>query len=91
MCDQLGGIFSTSGENVYGFAQKVPSASEPKARYFSKIMLVHTRRRKLFRKSKNWKALNWYRIPLLVLILNHQTTICFVLWSSSFVVKSSNL
>jgi hypothetical protein len=35
--------------------------------------------KKLFRKSKNWKVLNCYRIPLLVLILCHQTTICFVL------------
>jgi hypothetical protein len=30
--------------------------------YFSKITLVHTRQRKLFRKSKNWKVLNCYRI-----------------------------
>jgi hypothetical protein len=30
--------------------------------------------------------LNCYRIPLLVLILSHQTTICFVLWPSSFVL-----
>jgi hypothetical protein len=28
--DQRGGIFSKIRENVYGFAQKVPSASEPK-------------------------------------------------------------
>jgi histone-lysine N-methyltransferase SETMAR len=46
-----------------------------------------TRRRKLFRKSKNWKVLNCYRIPFLVLILSHQTSICFVLWPSSFVVN----
>jgi hypothetical protein len=33
--DQRGGIFSTIRENVYGFARKVPSASEPKARVTS--------------------------------------------------------
>jgi hypothetical protein len=37
----------------------------------------HTQRRKLFRKPTNWKILNCYRIPLLVLILSLQTTICF--------------
>jgi hypothetical protein len=47
--------------------------------------------KKTLRKSKNWKVLNCYRIPLLVLILSHQTTICFVLWPSSFVVKRFNL
>jgi hypothetical protein len=47
--------------------------------------------KKLFGKSKNSKVLNYYRIPLLVLILRHQATICFVLWPSSFVVKSFNL
>jgi hypothetical protein len=70
-------IFSTIRENVYGFALKVPSTSEPKARYFSKITLVHTWQRKLFRKLKNWKVLNCYHIPLLVLILSHQTTVSF--------------
>jgi hypothetical protein len=47
--------------------------------------------KKLLRKSKNWKVLNSYRIPLLVLILSHQITICFVSWPSSFVVESFNL
>jgi hypothetical protein len=35
-------IFSTIRENVYSFARKVPSASEPKARYFRRITLIHT-------------------------------------------------
>jgi hypothetical protein len=33
--DQCGGIFSKIRENVCGFARKVPSASEPKARVTS--------------------------------------------------------
>jgi histone-lysine N-methyltransferase SETMAR len=48
--------------------EKCPAPVNRKHVYFSKITLVHMRRRKLFRKSKNWKVLNCYRLPLLVLI-----------------------
>jgi histone-lysine N-methyltransferase SETMAR len=85
-------VYSQQLEKMYTvLLEKHPALVNPKARVnFSKITLVHARRRKLFRKSKNWKILNCYRIPLLVLILSHQT-ICFVLWPSSFVVKCFNL
>jgi hypothetical protein len=43
--------------------------------------------KKVFGKSKNWKVLNCYPIPLLVPILSHQTTICFDLWPSTFEVS----
>jgi histone-lysine N-methyltransferase SETMAR len=33
--------------------------------------------KKTLRKSKNWKILNCYRIPRLVLILGHQSTLSF--------------
>jgi hypothetical protein len=68
-------VYSRQLEKMYTvLLEKYPALLNGKRVLLQQITLVHTRRRKLFRKPKNWKVLNCYCIPLLVLILSHQTT-----------------
>jgi histone-lysine N-methyltransferase SETMAR len=47
--------------------------------------------KKTLQNIEELEGIELYHIPLLVLIVSHQTIICFILWPSSFVVKSFNL
>jgi hypothetical protein len=47
--------------------------------------------KKTLQKIKGLEGIELISIPRLVLILSHQTTVCFDLWPSFFVEKSFNL